>query len=659
MPGETTAKFERRCRHCGNALSATSSFCSKCGATAEPVRRAGDPLRERLQALFGADLDIERELGRGGMAAVYAGYDPALQRRVAVKVLLPEISNDRAMAERFLREARTVAALQHPHVVTVYAVRSGDGVHAIVMQLVEGRSLDAVLKDGVRVPVHVAGMLLSQAAAGLQHAHDRGVIHRDVKPANVLIDADGRAIVSDFGIARREDGPRTTETGLVVGTWAYMSPEQRSADAITPATDQYALGVMAFELLTGRLPFMGTPSEMLHAHMHEPPPSIRALRPDAPEGVDAAVQRMLAKAPNARFPSMRDPERIFKSLVPDEGQTTLQLAAFSHVRAGAGSRVVAAAPRPPAASLSRPAAGAATAADARSSSTAAAEAAVAAVAGEAAEVRPRGRSIAATAGGALAGLALVVVAIVLLNRDGASPTVAGGDTGAAGDGARTAPSRVGLPASAGADEPQAPGEIPNAPAPRGGSADRLGGAGVPRSADANRPIDAAGNASVAAPTGAITAAPLASARADTMARAPIAAPPADANTRTAAPPPAPPIAEAPRATAAVLADARRVGREFVTLLNQRRYRELGALQTVGGDPAARAELLRLVESAADFSAGFDRLPVAPEPWTIGFETELYVDVQWRGGSQIVRVRLYCLPADGGWRLAGIAVDRNN
>ncbi|MDA1082180.1 MAG: inactive serine/threonine-protein kinase VRK3 [Gemmatimonadetes bacterium] len=141
MAADTTVEFARRCRHCGAVLSATSSFCSKCGATNEVVDVGADPLREQVRTLFGADLDIERELGRGGMAVVFAGFDPALQRRVAVKVLLPEIANDRSMADRFLREARTVASLQHPHVVTVYLVRSLDGVHAIVMQFKK----DAVL----------------------------------------------------------------------------------------------------------------------------------------------------------------------------------------------------------------------------------------------------------------------------------------------------------------------------------------------------------------------------------------------------------------------------------------------------------------------------------------------------------------------------------
>src|SRR5689334_636273 len=126
-PGETTVQFVRRCRHCGEALEPVATFCSKCGASADLPSDKPDSLRDQLVALFGGDLDIERELGRGGMAAVFAAYDPGLQRRVAVKIVLPEIANDRSASDRFLREARTVASLQHPHVVTVYAVKSRDG----------------------------------------------------------------------------------------------------------------------------------------------------------------------------------------------------------------------------------------------------------------------------------------------------------------------------------------------------------------------------------------------------------------------------------------------------------------------------------------------------------------------------------------------------
>jgi tRNA A-37 threonylcarbamoyl transferase component Bud32 len=609
--GETTVEFVRRCRHCGEALSATSSFCSKCGATNDVAPAEPDRLREQVQELFGADLDIERELGRGGMGAVFAAFDPALQRRVAVKVLLPEISNDRAMADRFLREARTVASLQHPHVVTVYAVRSAGTVHAIVMQFVEGRSLDAVLADRGKLPLHLAGIILAEAASGLQHAHDRGVIHRDVKPANVLIDHDGRAIVSDFGIARRESGPRTTETGLVVGTWAYMSPEQRSADSVTAATDQYALGVMAFELLTGQLPFVGTPAEMLRAHLYQEPPSLRALRPDVSESVEVVVNRMLAKAPEQRFPSLREPERAFRTLIPDEGQTTLQLAAYSHVarasaRANASQVVKATRAAPPAA---------------RDAPTE--------------RIGAPAAPLPAPASNKRAGVAIVAAAVLIVAALGVWATR---DRGAA-------PAPASPPANAPASAPASDNATPP-------PADA-----TPRTAQP----------SGAARTGAQAAAPAPGGRPEAPASAlPTAGAQPEAPARTEPKPeerpapkqdaPAPEAAPARAMPSGSVADARRLGREFVTLLNQRRYREVGQLATVGGDAAVRAELLKLAETAPEFAAGFDRVPSPPAAWTNGFETEFFLDLEWRGGRKLVRIRLYASPADGGWRTVGFAAE---
>lgn len=650
MAGDSTVHFARRCRHCGSELPGTSSFCSKCGATAEPIAASGDPLRDKLRALFGGEIDIERELGRGGMAVVYAGFDTQLQRRVAVKVLLPDIANDRSMADRFLREARTVAALQHPHVVTVYSVRSRDGVDAIVMQFVEGRSLDAVLQDGRALPLPVAGMLLTQAAAGLQHAHDRGVIHRDVKPANVLIDHDGRAIVSDFGIARRDHGPRTTETGLVVGTWAYMSPEQRTADAITPATDQYALGVMAFELLTGQLPYTGSPGEMLRAHMHDPPPSLRALRPEVPPAVDALVQRMMAKAPEDRLPSLRDAERVFQSLVANEGKTTMQLAAFSRGRLSEGSTVVAAIPRPGAV-------------DPRSAPTARASAptmpaapAAPRVAPTQAATQPPARKWGAVVGAA-AGLAVLAVAYVLMQ--GRTPEVAPSSGGAAAQ----PQSEVGSPPAAGAD--QASTGTPQVNSPGGEATPQRQGAvrqptdGSPTDVRIGAGGSTIGTVPLASPGAAQRPQGAAASAADSMVRA---QPPATAAERpVTTPAPVPPRADpaaapAPSMPAAVLADARRIGREFVTLLNQRRYREVAQIPAVGGDAAARAELIRLTESAAEFGAGFDRVCAAPDRWSLGFETECILDLTWRGGQKLMRVRLFATPGESGWKIAGVAVD---
>ncbi len=263
-------------------------------------------LQAQLQALFGSELLVERELGRGGMAVVFLAFDSALQRRVAVKMLLPEAIVDVSVVERFLREGRTVASLDHPHVVRVMSVRSHHGTSAIVMPYVDGPSLDVVLQQRGRLPIEEAGRILSQVAAGLQHAHDRGVVHRDVKPANVLMDRDGRAIVTDFGIARRDDGSTPTKTGFVLGTVDYMSPEQRAGERVSPATDQYALGVMAFELLTGRLPFVGDLGATTFGHMTQPPPRLQSIRPELPDAVETLVQRMLAKAPEDRWPTLAE-----------------------------------------------------------------------------------------------------------------------------------------------------------------------------------------------------------------------------------------------------------------------------------------------------------------------------------------------------------------
>jgi len=286
-------------------------------------------LQAQLQELLGSEVVIERELGRGGMAAVFLGFDPALQRRVAVKMLLPEVATDLSVIERFLREGRTVASLDHPHVVRVLGVRSRQGTSAIVMQFVDGRSLDVVLKEQGGLSIQAAGLILAQVAAGLQHAHDRGVIHRDVKPANVLIDREGRAVVTDFGIARRDDGSALTRTGIVLGTADYMSPEQRAGERVSPATDQYALGVLAFELLTGRLPFIGDLATTTRGHMVLPPPALQSIRPDLPDDMETLVQRMLAKAPEDRWPSLADVVAHFGALTPNVGSTTRQIALFS------------------------------------------------------------------------------------------------------------------------------------------------------------------------------------------------------------------------------------------------------------------------------------------------------------------------------------------
>lgn len=197
------------------------------------------------------------------------------------------------------------------------------------MQYVDGQRLDAVLTKHGPLSIHAAGLVLSQVAAGLQHAHDRGGIHRDVKPANVLIDRAGRAIVTDFGIARRDDGSTPTKTGFVPGTVDYMCPEQRSGERVSPATDQYALGIMALELLTGRLPFVGDVGQTMYGHMTQPPPRLQSIRPDLPDTMEALVQRMLAKAPEERWPSLVEVGTVFGRHTPNARQGPTEIADFS------------------------------------------------------------------------------------------------------------------------------------------------------------------------------------------------------------------------------------------------------------------------------------------------------------------------------------------
>ena len=633
---ETTTAIARRCRHCGADIAPNSSFCSRCGATAALPEPAGDALLDALRTLYHGEYEIDKEIGRGGMAAVFSGFDPGLQRRVAIKALLPDIAAEPDMAERFLREARTVAAMQHPHVVTVYGVRSNDRVQALSMQFVEGRSLDAALKEQSPMPLAVGGLVLAQVADGLQHAHDRGVVHRDVKPANVLLEGDGRAVVSDFGIAHREGMARLTDTGMVFGTWAYMSPEQRSGENVTAAADQYALGVMAYEVLAGRLPFTGTASEMLRAHLYEAPPPMRDLRPEIPAVVDLAVQRMLAKKPAQRFPSLKDVERIFRGLVPDEKATTQLIAGLSLVRQQTTRMVQAPAVRPVAPKPATPPAVVVP----PTVPSAAAEAPAAAAMVRKGQTPAHGGARRLLP--AMAFAALVVAGAGLWyarsRTDGTAAAPTAGANVARPDGAAAS----GTPASSAPTSGDAPVASTPSDAPRAAS-------------------DAPGaRAAIAAPNTNVRAVPLAGANATggagvsgaPAAPSPAAAP-APAPTAPAAEPAAPPPAAAPAAT---LADMRKLGSEFVTLLNKRQWRDVDQLEAFGGDAAVRAELVRLTRSAPDFAAGFDRVPSSPSPLKDGVETELVLDLQWRGGHRLMLAHLRAALKDGAWHLAGLGVE---
>jgi len=266
-----------------------------------------EPLQDRVVAAIGHQYELETEIGRGGMSVVYRARDLRLNRPVAVKVLPPELAYDPAIRTRFTREAQTSAQLSHAHIVPIYDVGERDGLAYLVMALIPGGNLGALLAREPRQPIAEVRRLLCEIADALAYAHLRGVIHRDIKPDNILLDRDsGRAMVTDFGIARAvEAGTRLTLTGIAVGTPTYMSPEQASGEReIDGRSDIYSLGVVGYQMLTGRVPFAaGNSMALLLKHLSEPPRPITELRPDVPRPLREAIERALAKAPEDRWPT--------------------------------------------------------------------------------------------------------------------------------------------------------------------------------------------------------------------------------------------------------------------------------------------------------------------------------------------------------------------
>jgi len=250
--------------------------------------------------------ELEELVGTGGMSTVFRAYDRQLERRVAIKILHEHYADDPEYLERFRREARAVAKLSHPNIVTVIDRGDDGGRQYIVFEYVEGENLKELVVRSGRLPVRRALELALDVAGGLAFAHDQGLVHRDVKPQNVLLSREGEVKVTDFGIARSlhmEHG--VTQTGTVLGTGEYLAPEQASGKQVSPATDVYSLGVVLWELLAGDVPFVGENFVAVALrHVNEPPPSLRERRPDVTPRLEAAVDRALAKDPGRRFPSM-------------------------------------------------------------------------------------------------------------------------------------------------------------------------------------------------------------------------------------------------------------------------------------------------------------------------------------------------------------------
>jgi eukaryotic-like serine/threonine-protein kinase len=256
--------------------------------------------------LIAGRYELQELVGAGGMSNVFRAYDRLLERTVAIKVLHEQLGADDDYVERFRREARSVAQLTHPNIVTVIDRGEEDGRQYIVFEYIEGDSLKQVVADGP-LPIGDTLELALQVAEALAFAHDRGLVHRDVKPQNVLLTEEGRAKVTDFGIARSLDVQGVTQTGTVLGTSDYIAPEQARGQPVDRKTDIYSLGAVLYELLTGDVPYSGDNFvAVAMQHVHQPVPSVLERRPDVPLRLDFAVQRAMAKDPDDRFDSMHE-----------------------------------------------------------------------------------------------------------------------------------------------------------------------------------------------------------------------------------------------------------------------------------------------------------------------------------------------------------------
>ena len=257
---------------------------------------------------------IIEELGRGGMAVVYKAYQPSLNRFVAIKVLPPQFAFDEEFVQRFLREARSAAALHHPNIMTIHDISHQDGYYFIVMEFVEGKTLDRLVADSGRLPLPRIQRIIAQVVGALEHAHQRGLIHRDIKPTNIMVDEqrNDHVTLMDFGLVRAAEDSGLTKTGTIVGTPEYMSPEQAEGEDIDHRTDIYSLGVVLFKMLTGRVPFSrSTPHAVLIAHMTQEPPSISSISPGLPAPLEAVVRKALAKNVDERYTRASELARDF------------------------------------------------------------------------------------------------------------------------------------------------------------------------------------------------------------------------------------------------------------------------------------------------------------------------------------------------------------
>ena len=274
------------------------------GSSVAPVTERVDPIG--IDQGF-RNYELLEEIGEGGMGMVYRARQSGLERIVALKVLLPNLSRKEKFVERFMREARNAARLDHPNIVTIYEVGNEKGSYFFSMKYVEGRDLSAILKGGP-MPLSNAISIIDQVARGLDHAHKKDIVHRDIKPSNIIIDNEGMAVITDFGIARAAWEEKLTTTGMAVGTMEYMSPEQFAGIGdIDYRSDIYSLGATFYRMVTGKSPFPGeTTQKVIYKKMQDDPVPPTSSNPELPEWIDDMVFKAMAKETDGRFNSATD-----------------------------------------------------------------------------------------------------------------------------------------------------------------------------------------------------------------------------------------------------------------------------------------------------------------------------------------------------------------
>jgi len=336
------------CIQCHTPVPANSRYCSACGAdqtgggTAPNTTNAA-ALEVRLQAIVQGKYKIARILGKGGMGTVYLAHDITLEREVAIKVLPPDIGQDEQIIRRFQQEAKTAAKLDHPNIIPIYRVESEGGLNYFVMKYVSGTSLEDVLETREPLALDYIQRVLWEAGCALGHAHQRGVVHRDVKPANIMFDHDGRVMLADFGISKAlQAATGFTATGMIIGTPHYMAPEQAKGTPVDGRADQYSLGVVGYRMITGELPFSGDSIHtILYKQIFEPVPTPKALRAEIPGFLSAAITRAMSKDPELRFPTM---EAFATAVWPEQPVSAVATTTPQRPIRGPGTRAAADAP---------------------------------------------------------------------------------------------------------------------------------------------------------------------------------------------------------------------------------------------------------------------------------------------------------------------------